>query len=402
MKRNIISVADIKEVLLQYHKDRCYRLFNTFPIVSDDPTVMFTNATITPFKHFYSSDSQIQRYNYAFIQRCFRLGGASELEIVGIIPYYHTFFEMFGSGTFGISHQEAIKYLLELLATLGIESQRIYYTIPLSEDFKNALIVNGVSKNHIFVLKNNTANFWQEWKFGKLGPVGYGLTAIYSRSSGSVGSVDQMASDIDQFVPFLCLVYVGWKETNDGGIAPVTNPGFDVGIGIERLAAVLQECNTYQIDAIAPLVEVVTRYLNSITSRKIKEEVIRVVVDHLRAIFVLIDEGVLLSNKKHGYALRKLIRRILELIWVSAGEVVSIEEMVGDFYDCLTLTTRPLSINVNRLIKTIENETSRYITAIQKALQMLEKQPNIAPDTLRSTYGLPPSLIPIFSKKGSK
>ncbi len=400
MKRSIISVNDIEEVLLRYHKNRGYRLFNTFPIVSDDPTVMFINATITPFKHFYSSGSKTQRCNYAFTQRCFRLGGASELEVVGVISYYHTFFEMFGSGTFGISHQEAIKYLLELFTVLGIEKQRIYYTIPSSEDFRSALIANGVKKNHVFTLKSNTAAFWQEWRFGKMGPIGYGLTAIYSRSSGSVGSVDQMASDIDQFVPFLCLVYVGWKETNDGRIFPVTNPGFDLGVGIERLAAALQECNTYQIDAIAPLVEVVTRYLNSITSRKIKEEIIRIVVDHLRAICVLIDEGVLPSNKRHGYALRKLIRRILELIWVSTGEVVSIEGVIEDFYDYLTLATRPLSISVNHVIKTIENETSRYITAIQKALQILERQPNISPDALRSTFGLPPPLIPIFSKKG--
>ena len=402
MKKDVISVTDIKETLLQHHKDKGYRLFNTFPIVSDDPTVMFTNATITPFKHFYTSDSQIQRYNYALIQRCFRLGGANELEIIGVIPYYHTFFEMFGSGIFGISHQEAIEYLLELFTTLGIESQRIYYTIPLSEDFKNALIGSNISKNHIFVLKNNTANFWQEWKFGKLGPVGHGLTAIYSRSSGTVGSVDEMASDIDQFVPFLCLIYVGWKETNGGEIAPVTNPGFDVGVGIERLAAVLQVCNTYQIDAIAPLVEVMTLYLKNITSRRIKEEVIRIVVDHLRAICVLIDEGVLPSNKKHGYVLRKLIRRMLELIWVSTGEVLSVEGVVGDFSNRLILTTKPLSVNADRIIKTIENETSCYIAAIQRALQILETQPNIAPDTLRSTYGLPLSLIPIFSKKGFK
>lgn len=391
-----ISVKDIKSILLQCHKERGYQLPDSFPIVSSDPTIMFVNATITPFKHFYSSDPEIQRYNYAFVQRCFRLGGASELDLVGTNPYYHTFFEMFGSGTFGINHREAIEYLLELLATLKIEQQRLYYTVPSRENFRSALVANGVSENHIFTLENNST-FWQEWKFGKLGPVGYGLTAIYSRSLETVNSVDQMALDIDRFVPFLCLIYVAWEETSDDRIIPITNPGFDLGIGIERLAAVLQKCNTYQIDSISPLVAVVTHYLSSVTSR-VDEKITRIVADHLRAICMLIDEGVLPSNKKHGYALRKLIRRCLELVWNSAGQVILTEILIERFCDQLEQCSGQ-RIPCSAIVNVVKEESQALYKVIQKAKRILEKQPDIHPDVLWDTYGLSSKLVTVIKRK---
>lgn len=391
-----ISVKDMKSILLQYHKEKGYQLPDSFPIVSSDHTVMFVNATITPFKHFYSSDLEIQRYNYALVQRCFRLGGASELDLVGTNPYYHTFFEMFGSGTFGINHYEAIEYLLKLLAILRIEQQRLYYTVPSKGNFRSALIANGISENHIFVLENNEI-FWQKWKFGKLGPIGYGLTAIYSRSLETVNSVEQMTFDIDCYVPFLCLIYIAWREISDNKFIPITNPGFDLGIGIERLAAVLQKCNTYQIDSINPLVEVVTHYLSSTTSR-INEKITRIIADHLRAICVLIDEGVLPSNKKHGYALRKLIRRYLELVWNSADQVVSTEILIERFCDQLEYCSGqriPRSI----IIKVVKKENLALCAVIQKARRILEKQPDICPDVLWDTYGLSPKLATIIKRK---
>src|SRR3989344_8125754 len=139
------TVQEIKTTLLEFHKDRGYRLFESFPLVSADPTVMFINATITPFKSWFADDSA-HSDNYALIQGCLRMGGASELNVVGINPYYLTFFEMFGSGTFHTTHDKAVSYLLELLAVFGIEKKHLYFTIPASKEFHAALKRSGIDK----------------------------------------------------------------------------------------------------------------------------------------------------------------------------------------------------------------------------------------------------------------
>lgn len=148
------TVQEIKTILIEFHKSKGYRLFDSFPLISADPTVMFVNATITPFKSWFTDDS-IQPDNYALIQGCLRMGGASELNVVGRNPYYFTFFEMFGSGTFHTTHEKVVSYLLEILAVFGIEKKYLYFTIPVSEDFLEALKRNGIKGTRIFKLSKN-------------------------------------------------------------------------------------------------------------------------------------------------------------------------------------------------------------------------------------------------------
>lgn len=390
-----IFVQEIKAMLLQYHRERGYKIFRSFPLVSDDPTIMFVNATITPFKSWFTNPDEEPK-NYALIQRCFRIGGANELDSVGVNPYCHTFFEMFGSGTFALSHMEAIQYLLELLDILGLEKQRLYFTIPNDSKFKSSLTINSIGQSHIFTLENNGV-FWQEWRFGEFGPVGKGLTVIYSRSEEKVQSIGQMATDPDRFVELLNLIYVYGQEAQDGKAVPVPNPGFDLGLGIERLAAVLQGCDNYQINTIRPFVEIVVNFFRS-QGYNLDETVTRILTDHFRAICVLIDEGLKPSNKKHGYALRKLIRRCLELAWYSAGQIVSTEILIERF--CDQLGQCGVQRTSRSIIVTIFKEESRALCkVIQKAKRILEKQPDVHPDVLWDTYGLSPKLATIIKRK---
>jgi alanyl-tRNA synthetase len=400
-----LTVREIKRVLLGFHKGRGYRIFEAFPLASTDPTVMFVNATITPFKPWFV-DGSIHPDNYALIQGCFRMGGANELNVVGTNPYYFTFFEMFGSGTFRITHDEAVSYLLELLSVFGIEKERLYFTISVSEEFYTALKRSGIRETRIFQLRENKY-FWQEWKFGVPGPVGHGLTVIFSRSSEEAQSVEQLADDQDRYVELLNLIYVHSQILSDGRVVPIANPGFDLGVGIERLAAVLQGCDSYHIDTIFPLVQAVNDFLSD-QKGKPDDTIARICADHFRAIYVLLAQGLLPSNKGRGYVLRKLIRRFLETVWLSLGKPTPtldlIQRLSRVFESCgyVVGVSEPANIT-DELMK----EEAALLKILKRGEQIIKKHPGLSPHILHDTYGISKTLMTLIqqnqhNKKGGE
>lgn len=385
------TVREIKTALLEFHRNRGYKLFEPFPLVSTDLTVMFVNATITPFKSWFV-DSSIQPNNYALIQGCFRMGGASELDVVGTNPYYFTFFEMFGSGTFNTTHDQAASYLLDLLAVFGIGKEYLYFTIPVSEEFYRALRRNGIEEERIFQLTEN-GYFWQEWKFGVPGPVGHGLTVIFSRSPESIESVEHLGSNQDRYVELLNLIHVHSQSLPDGRIVPIANPGFDLGVGMERLAAVLQRCDSYRIDAILPLVQTVNDFLSE---QKVEPDdiVARICADHFRAICVLLAQGLTPANKGHGYVLRKLIRRFLETVWSAVGGPTSTGKLVRDL--AALFESSGLVVGLKKCDSVVEKilaEEDALLDIFQRIDQVIGKHPEASPQTLYDTYGISKALL---------
>lgn len=382
-----LSTAYLKNSFLQHYEEKGFRVLESFPMVSDDPTVMFVNATITPLKDSFLSSEDPQ--NSALIQRCFRMGGASELEVVGVDPYFHTFFEMFGMCMYRIDHIEAVREMMELLNLWEIEFDRLYFTIPEDLEFAQPLITNGVRKSHIFVLEDSRI-FWQEWRFGQGGPIGRGLTAIYDRGDLLPKSTKQMAEDSDRFVKLLNLIHIYRYEELSGQSRAILNPGFDLGGGIERLAAIVQGCNNYQTDAIQPLVQLVSDFLNK-KALNLNATSARILTDHLRSVCVLSSEGLSPSNKKHGYVLRKIIRRCLEIIWGSAKEAVDCSEVVIPFCEQLGFG----GIRINSAVKIQESfrkESNVFLDSIRRAQRILEKNPNLNLAVLKDTYGLSTAL----------
>lgn len=400
-----LTVNEVKRMLLEFHKNRDYRVFEPFPLASTDPTVMFVNATITPFKSWFV-DGSINPDNYALIQGCLRMGGASELNVVGINPYYFTFFEMFGSGTFHITHDESVSYLLELLSGFGIEKEHLYFTIPDSKELYLALRKNSIEEARIFKLLENNY-FWQEWKFGVPGPVGHGLTVIFSRSSEEVQSVEQLANDQNRYVELLNLIYVHSQSLPDSRVVPIANPGFDLGVSIERLTAVLQECDCYHIDTILPLIQVVNDFLSD-QKGKSDDTVARICVDHFRAIYALLSQGLLPSKKGHGYVLRKLMRRFLETVWLSLGEPMPTLELIQRlsrvFESCGYLVGVSEYTNVADKMR---KEETALLNILQKAKQIIRQHPDASPQTLYDTYGISKILMTLIqqnqhNKKGGE
>ena len=384
-------VQQIKSVLIEFHKNKGYKIFDSFPLISADPTVMFINATITPFKSWFA-DGSIRPDNYALVQGCLRMGGASELDVVGTNPYYFTFFEMFGSGTFRVTHEEAVSYLLELLAEFGVGKQNLYFTIPTEQESREALKRSGIEEKRIFQLSKNDY-FWQEWKFGVPGPVGRGLTVIFSRSSENVESVEQLANDQDRYIELLNLIYIHSQSTSEGELVPIPNPGFDLGVGIERLAAVLQDCDSYRIDNILPLVETVQQFLLE-HSEKSDEVVARICADHFRAICALSTQGLTSSNKGHGYVLRKLTRRFLETIWSFIGKPESTHELIRRLSE--TLESRGSTVGISDHVDVTDNvlsEERTLLSIIQNAQQIIRQHPKMSPQALHNTFGISRAIL---------
>lgn len=382
-----ISTAAIKKFLLDYHKTMGHQIFDSFPILSDDPTLLFTNATVTPFKGMFTGKG-LDPTDFAMIQRCLRLGGASELDEVGVNPYYHTFFEMFGSGLFGLSHGDAIKYVLDLLSSLGLDVQRMYFTIP-DDEFRAGLEKNQIDPQRVFFLEKNHDLFWGHWHFGRLGPVGRGLTIIYNNSDNPPTSLDQMACNSDDFVELLTLIYIYGQESESGEIVKAINPGFDMAVGVERLAAVIQQKNQYEIDSIEPLVKHFTNSDVDLVSA-------RVCADHMRAICVLVEEGVLPANKGAGYVLKKLTNRVVETLWSSIGEPFDVEKLVLGFCDILMLTTPEVVVNCDEVANLFKQRSTALLTAMEKGKRILEQNPDISSEILMSTYGVSPTMYDLM------
>lgn len=388
------STEGIKRALLQFHRDRGYQIIESFPLVSNDSTVLFVNATITPLKGIFIDDSA-SPMNFAIVQKCFRLGGSSDIELIGKNPNFCSYFEMFGSGTFNVSCSSAISYLLSLLKSLNLDSGREYFVIPPEFGFEQALKENGVNRSNIFILNQNQ-RFWQEWKFGKSGPVGKGLTVVYSTGNKKPSTIDQMENDSENFLELLNLIYIFGKD-NGGTIAPVSYPGFELGVGVGRIATILQNCSGYEIDTISPLIETVRDYFRK-QGYETKEDAIRICVDHLRSACILLEEGLTPDKKGSGYVLRKLIRRLIENIWQITSKPMHTSELANVFCQKMIEVGYFAPRPNNTIVAPIEEEEHLLLKILDGAKKLLEKNPGLSLKTLRDTYGISPIMLSLSKK----
>lgn len=379
----------LRKSLLEYHRTSGFVLYESFPLVTKDPTVLFTNATVTPFKHFFG-ERDATPHNYALIQQCLRVGGgAGGLETAQQDPNYSSLFEMFGCGLFNCTYLIAVKYFIDMLGHIGLPKTKLRFTVPEESDFTDALIKNGIESSSIFSINKN-GEFWQEWRFGKNGLIGKGLTAIYSREDCHIASVSEMASEPQSFVEIGNLIHIHGK-TEGEKVIPVAHGGFDVGIGIERLAIALEEKTLYELSPFRELVEIVAKYFKAFGVNDLNQGTLRVVTDHLRSIVALTQEGVIPGNKQQAFVLRKLIRSLLEMVWISVGKIVSSAEIVSAFAE---FDSPGQSLLV---VKIVSEEEQIFRETLERGRIILAKNPLLASEILRDTYGIRKALLPLIS-----
>ncbi|MEO1246526.1 MAG: alanine--tRNA ligase [Pseudomonadota bacterium] len=393
---------EIREAFLAFFAERGHEVVASSPLVpGNDPTLLFTNAGMVQFKDVFLGDDQRSYKRAASSQRCVRAGGKhNDLENVGYTARHHTFFEMLGNFSFGdYFKREAIQYGWEFLTeTLGLPAERLWVTVYEDDDEAADIWLEEMQVDpKRFSRLGEKDNFWA---MGDTGPCGPCSEIFFDHGpdvpGGPPGSPDE---DGDRYVEIWNLVFMQFDRAASGDMAPLPKPSVDTGMGLERIAAVMQQVHSnYEIDLFAKLIDAAASSLgvNSDGSKSLN-----VIADHIRACAFLIADGVLPGNEGRGYVLRRIIRRAIRHgkqlghDGLFFGKLVApLAEEMGDAYPEL----RKAQAHVE---KVLEKEERRFAETLDQGMEMLEvaisglsgkELPGELVFKLYDTYGFPVDL----------
>ena len=367
------STAQIRSDFIEFFKGKGHTIVPSAPLVpGNDPTLLFTNSGMVQFKDVFLGAEKRSYVRAADVQRCLRAGGKhNDLDQVGYTARHHTFFEMLGNWSFGdYFKKDAIAWAWELLTQVWkLPAERLLVTVYHTDDEAYALWRDmvGVPEDRIVRIGDNKGapfasdNFWQMADTGPCGP----CTEIFydhgpSHFGGPPGSPDE---DGDRFIEIWNLVFMQFDKQADGTLIPLPAPCVDTGMGLERLAAILQGVHSnYEIDAFQALIGKAAELTGT---QDLENKSLRVIADHIRACSFLIVDGVLPSNEGRGYVLRRIIRRALRHGWMLgvrqpffSAMVETLDAVMGDAYPELRekreLVARALRVEEERFAETLD------------------------------------------------
>jgi len=341
------TTSQIRADFLEFFKGKGHTIVPSAPLVpGNDPTLLFTNSGMVQFKDVFLGAEKRSYVRAADVQRCLRAGGKhNDLDSVGYTARHHTFFEMLGNWSFGdYFKKDAIAWAWELLTQVWkLPAERLLVTVYHNDDEAYALWRDmiGVPEDRIVRIGDNKGapyasdNFWQMADTGPCGP----CTEIFFDhgehiAGGPPGSPDE---DGDRFIEIWNLVFMQFDRQPDGTLVPLPAPCVDTGMGLERLAAILQHVHTnYEIDLFQALIRNAAELTGT---ADLENKSLRVIADHIRACSFLIVDGVLPSNEGRGYVLRRIIRRALRHGWMLGVRqpffhklVPTLVELMGEAY----------------------------------------------------------------------
>ncbi|MBS0461438.1 MAG: alanine--tRNA ligase [Proteobacteria bacterium] len=369
-----MTTSAIRAAFLEFFKAKGHTIVPSASLVpGNDPTLLFTNSGMVQFKNVFLGSEKLPYVRAADVQRCLRAGGKhNDLDSVGYTARHHTFFEMLGNWSFGdYFKREAIAWAWELWTEVfKLPAERLMVTVYHSDDEAYDIWHReiGLAQERIVRIGDNKGapyasdNFWQMADTGPCGP----CTEIFYDhgahiAGGPPGSPDE---DGDRFIEIWNLVFMQFDRAPDGTLSKLPAPCVDTGMGLERLAAVLQHVHSnYEIDLFADLIRNAARLT---ATHDISNKSLRVIADHIRACAFLIVDGVLPSNEGRGYVLRRIIRRALRHGWMLGvrGEffwkmVAPLVAQMGDAYPELAskqrLVEEALRAEEHRFGETLEN-----------------------------------------------
>ncbi|MGD8746109.1 MAG: alanine--tRNA ligase, partial [Gammaproteobacteria bacterium] len=391
--------AEIRQRFLDYFERNGHQVVASSPLVpANDPTLLFTNAGMVQFKDVFLGLEKRPYNRAASSQRCVRAGGKhNDLENVGYTARHHTFFEMLGNFSFGdYFKREAIRYGWEFLTEdLGLPGERLWVTIYEEDDEAAEIWLEeiGVSPEQ-FRRLGADSNFWA---MGDTGPCGPCTEIFYDHGpdvpGGPPGSPDE---DGDRFVEVWNLVFMQYERAADGSMKPLPKPSVDTGMGLERIAAVMQGTyNNYQIDLFQSLMKAAAEA----TGVKVQESPsLRVIADHIRACAFLIVDGVLPSNEGRGYVLRRIIRRAIRHGYKLGQQEPFFHRLVGTLDKEMGEAYPELSKARERVEQVLLKEERRFAETLDQGMGMLEDAidglkgkviPGETAFKLYDTYGFP-------------
>jgi alanyl-tRNA synthetase len=312
----MMTSNEIRKSFLKFFQDKQHVIVAASPLVpANDATLLFTNAGMVQFKDIFLGREKPEHLRVADVQPCLRAGGKhNDLENVGYTARHHTFFEMLGNWSFGdYFKREAIVYAWELLTKVWkLPTDRLWVTIYKDDDEAHGIWTKeiGVPKERVIRVGDNKGapyasdNFWQMADTGPCGPC---TEIFWDHGPGIPGGPPGSDDEGDRYVEIWNLVFMQFDRSADGRMTPLPKPCVDTGMGLERMAAVLQGVHSnYDIDLFKHLIKAAAEVTGS---KDLNSPSLRVIADHIRACAFLITDGVLPSNEGRGYVLRRIIRR---------------------------------------------------------------------------------------------
>ena len=390
---NYRSGSQIREDFLRFFESKGHRRVHSSSLVpANDPTLLFTNAGMNQFKDVFLGAEQRPYSRATTSQKCVRAGGKhNDLENVGFTRRHHTFFEMLGNFSFGdYFKREAIAFAWELLTSpswFGIDPARLYVTIfegsdgvPRDSEAEELWVEAGVPRERIFAMSMKD-NFWQMGDTGPCGPCSEIFFDLGVQAS-ETGDDKPFPQDDQRYMEIWNLVFMQFDRSSDGVLTPLPKPSIDTGMGLERIACVLQGVmSNYQTDLFVPLIARAAE-LTGFTAMPAAEAAVsdakgaaslRIIADHARAATFLISDGVQPANEGRGYVLRKILRRGIRHGRLLGQEQPFMFEMVKAVRDEMKVAYPELVETAERVSKTVLAEEEQFARVLSGALDLMNK-----------------------------
>jgi len=405
-----MKTSEIRRKFIDYFVAHGHTEVPSSPLIpGNDPTLLFTNAGMVQFKETFLGQEKRDYARAVTSQRCVRAGGKhNDLENVGYTARHHTFFEMLGNFSFGdYFKQDAIRYAWELLTVeFGLPAERLWVTVFEEDDEAEAIWINEIGIDPSRVTRIGAKdNFWQ---MGDTGPCGPCSEIFYDHGEevpgGPPGTPEE---DGDRYVEIWNLVFMQYNKDADGVLNPLPRPSVDTGMGLERMAAVLQHVHSnYEIDLFEHLINDVARVLGVAATKENKS--LRVIADHIRATAFLIVDGVTPSNEGRGYVLRRIIRRAIRHGYQQGMRQAFMHKLVAGLVLEMGDTYTELKKNQGTIERVLEKENIKFLETLVQGIDILDAEfakmqgselPGEVVFKLYDTFGFPYDLTADYARE---
>lgn len=400
-----LSVAEIRKTFLDFFAARGHTVVESSALVpGNDPTLMFTNSGMVQFKDVFLGADRRPYVRATSVQACLRAGGKhNDLENVGYTARHHTFFEMLGNWSFGdYFKSDSLKWAWELLTEVyGLPKERLWATVYFEDDEAYDIWTKeiGLPPERVVRIGDNKGARYQSdnfWMMADTGPCGPCSEIFYDHgpdvAGGPPGSPDQ---DGDRYIEIWNNVFMQFDMQADGSVKKLPAPCVDTGMGLERLAAILQHVHSnYEIDLFEALIKAASR---ETPCKDLSNNSLKVIADHIRATSFLISDGVVPSNEGRGYVQRRIVRRAIRHGYKLGQKTPFFHKLVPDLVRVMGQAYPSLQKNEQKIIQTLKQEEERFYETLEVGMEILEHAlsdgskvlPGELAFKLHDTYGFP-------------
>jgi alanyl-tRNA synthetase len=400
-----VTVADIRKTFLDFFASKGHTVVASSPLVpGNDPTLMFTNSGMVQFKDVFLGSDKRSYVRAASVQACLRAGGKhNDLENVGYTARHHTFFEMLGNWSFGdYFKRESLKWAWELLTVVyKLPAERLLATVYEEDDEAYDIWTKeiGLPPERVIRIGDNKGGRYKSdnfWMMADTGPCGPCSEIFYDHGDhipgGPPGSPDE---DGDRFIEIWNNVFMQFNMAEDGSVTPLPAPCVDTGMGLERLAAILQHVHSnYEIDLFDALIKAAARETGC---ADLGNNSLKVIADHIRATAFLVSDGVLPGNEGRGYVQRRIIRRAIRHGYKLGQKTPFFHKLVPDLVAVMGDAYPNLAAQADRIMDVLRVEEERFYETLEVGMQILDEAlaggvkvlPGEVAFKLHDTYGFP-------------